>query len=56
MEFVAAGWCTGNREVVETLPNYKKSYFWWYWNPACGYSAWGNWTEKDQSRVSARLV
>ena len=22
------------REVVETLSNYKKSYFWWYGNPA----------------------
>ena len=44
------------REVVETLSNYKKSYFWWYWNPACSDSTRSNRIGKDQGRVSARLV
>ena len=26
------------KEVVETISNYNKSYFWWYWNLTCGHS------------------
>ena len=35
------------REVVDTLSNYKKSYFSWYGNPACGGSIGSNLIEKD---------
>ena len=44
------------KEVIKTLSNYKKSYYWWYGNPACGDSARSNQTKKDQAYVSPRLV
>ena len=44
------------QEVVEALSNYKKSYFWWYVNPACGDSTGSKWIEKDQACVSPRPV
>ena len=37
-----------NKEVVKVWSNYKKSYFWWFWNPACGDSAGSNRIEKDK--------
>ena len=45
-----------HKEVVEALSNYKKSYFWWYVNPACGDSTGSKWIEKDQACVSPRPV
>ena len=44
------------REVVETLSNYKKSYFWRYGNLACGDSTGSNRIEKDQDLVPSGLV
>ena len=44
------------KEVVEALSNCKKSYFWWYGNPACVDSTGSNRIEKDQARVSPRPV
>ena len=35
------------KEVVELWPNYKKFYFWWLGNPACGDSAESNQIEKE---------
>ena len=35
------------KEVVEVRSNYKKSYFSWFENPACGDSAGMNQIEKD---------
>ena len=35
------------KELVEVQTNYKKSYFWWFGNPACGDSGGRNQTEKD---------
>ena len=35
------------KEVVEALSNYKKSNFWWFGNPACGYSTGSSQIEKD---------
>ena len=42
--------------MVEARPNYKKSYLWWFGNPACGDSTESDRIEKDQDRVSPRLV
>ena len=42
------------REVVETLSNYKKSYFWRYGNPICGDATRCNRIENDQARVLSR--
>ena len=40
---VAAGSCRlVYKEVVEVQSNYKQFYFWWFGNPACGYSAGSN--------------
>ena len=36
------------QEVVEVWSNYKKSYFWWFGDPACGDSAGSKWIEKDE--------
>ena len=44
------------KDVVEVRSNYKKFYFWWFGNPACGKSTGSNQIEKDQGCVSARLV
>ena len=44
------------REVGEVRSNYKKSYFWLFGNPARGELTGSNQNEKDQGRVSARLV
>ena len=44
------------KEVVEAISNYKKSYFWWFENPACGDSTGSNRIEKDQAHVSPRLA
>ena len=44
------------KHVVEVRSNCKKSYFWWLGNPACGESTGSSRIEKDQRRVSARLV
>ena len=35
------------KEMVELWPNYKKFYFWWIGNPACGDSAESNQIEKE---------
>ena len=55
MEFVAAGWLV-YREVVETLSNYKKSYFWRYRNPTCGDSTESNQIEKGSCTSSTCLT
>ena len=44
------------KEVVEFGSNYKKSYFLQFENSACHESIGSNPTQKDQGRVSARLV
>ena len=44
------------KEVVEARPNYKKSYLWWFGNPAYGDSTESKRIEKDEDRVSPRLV
>ena len=44
------------KEVVEVRSNNKKSYFWWFGDPACGNLTGSNQTEKGQGRVSARLA
>ena len=44
------------KEVVEVWLNYNKSCFWWFGNLACGEPTGSNRIEKDQGRVSARLV
>ena len=44
------------KEVVEALSNYKKYYFWWYGNLACGDATGSNQIEKGQARVSPRPV
>ena len=49
MEFLAAGWCTG--KWLRLFQN-KKSYFWWYGNPACGDFTGSNQIKKDQACVS----
>ena len=36
------------KEVVEVPSNYKKSYFWWSGNSACGDSTESNWIEKHK--------
>ena len=36
------------KEVAEVQSNYKKSYFWWFWNPPSGDSDGTNQTEKDK--------
>ena len=36
------------KEVVEVRSNYKKSYLWWFGNPACGDWAGSNQIEKDK--------
>ena len=43
-------------EVVETRSNYKKSYLWWFRNPACDDSTRSNQIEKYQVVVPPRLV
>ena len=45
-----------HKKIVEVGWNYKKSYFWWPGNPACGDSTGSNRIGKDQGCVSARLV
>ena len=42
--------------VVEVLSNYKKSYFWWYGNPACGDATGSNRIETDWALVPPRPV
>ena len=46
-------WSCGlvHKKVVEALSNYKRSYFWWFGNLACGDLNESNRTEKDQGRV-----
>ena len=44
------------KEVVEALSNSKKSYFWWFGNPARGGSTESNRTEKDQTRAPSKPV
>ena len=44
------------KEVVEVLSDYKKSYFWWFENPAFSDSTGSNRIEKDQDRVSDRFA
>ena len=44
------------KEVVQARSNYKKSYFLLFGNPVCGDSTGSNRIEKDQGRVSPRLV
>ena len=44
------------KKVIEARSNYKKSYFWWFGNPACGESTGSNKMKKIQGRVSAGLV
>ena len=34
------------KEVAGVWSNYKKTYFWWFGNPACGKSTRNNWIEK----------
>ena len=46
----------GHWEVVEALSNYKKSYFGWYGNSACGDLPGSNWIKKDQDCVPPRPV
>ena len=36
------------KEVVKVWSNYKKSYFWWFGNLACGDSAGSNRIKKDK--------
>ena len=43
------------KDVVEARSSYKKSYFWWFGNPACGDSSGSNWIDKYQDRVSLDL-
>ena len=43
-------------KVVKVGWNYKKSYFWWPGNPACGDLTGSNRIGKDQGCISARLV
>ena len=43
-------------KMIELQLNYKKSYFWWFGNPACGDSTGSNRIEKDQVRLSPRFV
>ena len=42
-------WSCGlvHEKVVEALSNYKRSYFWWFGNLACGDLNGSNQTEKD---------
>ena len=42
-------------ELVEVWSNYKKSYLWWFRNPACGYSTGSKQIEKDQFGVPPGL-
>ena len=44
------------KEVVKVWSSYKKSYFWWFGNLACGDYTRINLTEKDHGRVSGILV
>ena len=44
------------KEVVEALSNYKKSYFWWYGNPACCDATGSNRIENDQACAPPRSV
>ena len=43
------------KEIVDVRPNYKKPYFWWFGNPACGDSTGSDRIEKYQASVSGRL-
>ena len=43
-------------EVVEARSNDKKSYLWWFRNPACGDSTESNRIEKDWIGVRPGLV
>ena len=40
-----------NNEAAEARSSYKKSYFWWFRNSACGDWTGSNRTEKDRGRV-----
>ena len=44
-----------HKEVVEVGSNYKKSYFWWPGNLACGDSTGSSWIRKVRGCISARL-
>ena len=44
------------KEVIEALLNYKKSYFWWFWNLACGDSTRSSRTDKDQAQAPPKSV
>ena len=44
------------KEVIQTLLNYKKSYFLWFWNLACGDSTRSSRTEKDQAHAPSKSV
>ena len=37
-----------NKDLIEVRSNYKKSYFWWFGNLACGDSAGSNRIKKDK--------
>ena len=44
------------KKVVEVQSNYKKSYFWWFGNLACGELTGSSRTGKNKGRASARLA